>query len=322
MLKALFAGCVVACLGAATVAAQSNYPNRPVRIVVPTAPGGGVDTVARLYAQHMSKATGQQFYVENRPGAGNILGIESVARSDPDGYTLLLGAATITINHVIYAKLPYDVMRDMQPITNMVSLPNIIVGHSSLEPNTLQEYIALAKAKPNAINYASAGHGSNLHLAMELLKHRTGIEVLHVPYKGVGPAVKDLAAGHVMSMVSNILSTKALIEAGRLKSYAVTSIKRSSAMPNVPTVAESGVPGYEVLNWFGLFAPAGTPAPVVDMLHREAVAMMKIDEIRKRLSSEGADPVVDTPAAFTAFVKAEMQKWSELAKAANIKPRQ
>jgi tripartite-type tricarboxylate transporter receptor subunit TctC len=322
MLKALCAGALAVCLLAAGAQAQSGYPNRPVKIVVPTAPGGGADTIARLYAQHMSKATGQQFYVENRPGAGNIIGIEAVARAEPDGYTLLLGAATITLNHVVYRKLPYDMLRDFAPVTQMVSVPNVLVAHPSLPANNLREFVAAAKAKPGSINYASAGVGSNLHLAMELLKHRAGIDVIHIPYKGVGPAISDLLSGHVQSMVSNILSAKSHVEAGKLKAYAVTSAKRAAAMPDVPTVREAGVPDYEVLNWFGMFAPAGTPPDIVARLQAGAASMVSSDEVKKRLSGEGAEPVASTPAEFTAFVKAEMQMWSNVAEAANIKQTQ
>src|SRR6478609_8921961 len=189
---------------ASTAQAQPSWPNKPVKILVPTAPGGTADSTARLFAQHLSKVLGQQFYIENRGGAGNTLGIDSVVRSPADGYTLLLGAGTIAINHLIYKKLPYDVLRDLTPVTQMVSVPNVLVVHPSQPMQTLADYIAAAKAKPGQINYGSAGVGSNLHLAMELLKVRTDIEVTHVPYKGVGPAMQDTLAGHIMSMMSNV----------------------------------------------------------------------------------------------------------------------
>lgn len=298
--------------------AQLNYPTRPVRIVVPTAPGGAADTIARMLAQHLSKTLGQQFFVENRPGAGNIIGIETVAHSPGDGYTLLLGAATITLNHVVHKKLPYDVERDFTPITQMVSVPNVLVVHPSQPIHTLAEFITTAKQKPGQLNYASAGVGSNLHLAMELLKHMAGIDVVHVPYKGVGPAIQDVLAGHVASMVSNILSARSHVTAGQLRALAVTSLKRSSAMPDVPTVSEAGLPGYEVLNWFGLFAPAGTPEPIITRIYAGAAELLASPEFKQRLASEGADPVGSKPADFAVFVKAELQKWDEVAKAANI----
>jgi tripartite-type tricarboxylate transporter receptor subunit TctC len=307
------------CLPAAAQA-QSAWPSKSVKILVPTAPGGSADNLARLYAQHMSKATGQQFYVENRGGAGNVLGIDSVVRSPADGYTLLIGAGTITINHLVYKKLPYDVLRDLTPVTQLISVPNVLVVHPSQPMRTLADYIAAAKAAPGKINYGSAGVGSNLHLAMELLKYRTGIEVTHVPYKGVGPALQDTLAGHVMSMVSNIASSKPHIDKGSLRALAVTSLKRSPALPDVPTMSEAGVKDYEVLNWFGMFAPAGTPKPIVDRLAAEAAAMFAEPQTRQMLTGEGADPVASSPADFAAFVRAEIKKWDEVGKAAHIVP--
>jgi tripartite-type tricarboxylate transporter receptor subunit TctC len=308
------------CLALATdiTHAQSDYPNRPVRIVVPVAAGGGVDTLARIYAQHMSKVTGQQFYVENRAGAGNILGIEAVARAPADGYTLLVGAPTITLNHFVYKKLPYDVQRDFTPVTQMVSLPNVLVVHPSLSVNTLAEFIAAAKAKPGQINYASAGVGSSLHLAMELFKHMAQIDLIHVPYRGVGPAMQDLVAGHVNSMISNVLSARAHIESGKLNALGVTSRGRAAALPDVPSLSEAGLKDYEVLNWFGMFVPAGTPQPIVDKLQTEAAAILKSPETMQRLAGDGATAVASKPAEFAAFVKAEMIKWAAVAKAANL----
>jgi tripartite-type tricarboxylate transporter receptor subunit TctC len=303
-----------------TAQAQSNWPNKPVKILVPTAAGGTADNTARMFAQYVSKTLGLQFYVENRGGAGNTLGIDSVVRSPADGYTLLLGAGTIAINHLIYKKLPYDVLRDLTPVTQMISLPNVLVVHPSQPMKTLADYIAAAKAAPNKIDYASAGIGSNLHMAMELLKFRTGIEVTHVPYKGVGPALQDTLAGHVMSMVSNAASAKPHIDAGKLRALGVTSLKRSPALPDVPTVDEQGVKGYEVLNWFGLFAPAGTPKEIVDKLQSEAAAMMNDPKTREMLSGEGAEPVASKPEVFAAFVREEIKKWDEVGKAANIQP--
>ena len=319
MLKTALAGAILACLAAGGAQAQP-WPSKPVKILVPTAPGGSADATARMYAAHMSKVLGQQFYVENRGGAGNTLGIESVARSPADGYTLLLGAGTITINHLVYRKLPYDVLRDLTPVTQMTSVANVLVVHPSQPMTTLAEFIGAAKAKPGTINYASAGVGSNLHLAMELLKYRAGIDVIHVPYKGVGPALKDTLAGHVMSMVSNVASAKPNVEAGKLRALAVTSLKRAPALPDVPSMSEAGIKDYEVLNWFGLFAPAGTPQDIVDRLQAEAAAMYADPKTKAMLTGEGADPVASKPADFAAFVKSEIDKWTEVGKAANIQP--
>jgi tripartite-type tricarboxylate transporter receptor subunit TctC len=297
-----------------------DYPSKPVRVLVSTAPGGMADTLGRLLATHLTQTMGQQFYVENRGGAGNIIGIDLVAKSPPDGYTLLVVAGTITSNHIMYKKMPYDVLRDLAPITQLVSLPNVLVVHPSQPYKTLGDFIAAAKAKPGQINFASAGVGSNLHLSMELLKAKAGIDVVHVPYKGVGPAMSDLIGGHVASMVSNVASAKPHIDSGKLRPLGVTSRARASALPNVPSIAESGVKDYEVLNWFGLFAPAGTPAPIITRMHAEAKAMLTAPEMKQRLTAEGAQAIVSTPADFTAFVKSEMAQWTEVGKAAKIQP--
>ena len=320
MLRAIVAAAVILLAVAPGAQAQAPWPNKPVKILVPTAPGGTADATARMFALHLGKVLGQQFYVENRGGAGNTLGIDSVVRSPADGYTLLLGAGTITINHLVYKNLPYDVLRDLTPVTQMVSVPNVLVVHPSQPMKTLADYIAAAKAKPGQINYGSAGVGSNLHLAMELLKVRTGIEVTHVPYKGVGPAMQDTLAGHIMSMVSNVASAKPHVDAGKLRALAVTSLKRTPALPDVPSMSEAGIKDYEVLNWFGLFAPAGTPQPIVDRLQVEAAAMFADPETNRRLAGEGAEPVASKPADFAAFVRAEIKKWDEVGKAANIVP--
>jgi tripartite-type tricarboxylate transporter receptor subunit TctC len=297
-----------------------DYPAKPVRILVSTAPGGMADTLGRLLASHLTQTMGQQFYVENRGGAGNIIGIDVVAKSPPDGYTFLVCAGTITINHIMYKKLPYDVLRDLAPITQLVSLPNVLVVHPSQPYKTLAEFIAAAKQKPGQINFASAGVGSNLHLSMELLKAKAGIEVVHVPYKGVGPAMSDLLGGHVASMVSNIASAKPHIDSGKLRPLGVTSRARAPALPDVPSMDEAGLKGYEVLNWFGMFAPAGTPAPIIARMQAEAKTLLETPDMKKRLAGEGAEPISSTPSDFAAFVKSEMQQWSEVGRVAKIQP--
>jgi tripartite-type tricarboxylate transporter receptor subunit TctC len=317
-LHVALAGLALAC--APGSASAQDYPARPVKILVPTAPGGMADSLARMLATHLSGALGQQFYVENRGGAGNTIGIDLVARSPADGYTLLLGAGTIAMNHVVYKKLPYDVVRDFAPVTQMVSVPNVLVTHPSQRLTTMQEFIAAAKQKPGQLNYGSAGVGSNLHLSMELLKTMAGIDVAHVPYKGVGPAMSDLLGGHLVSMMSNLASAKPHVDGGKLHALGVTSRTRAAALPNVPSMSEAGVQGYEVLNWFGLFAPAGTPEPIVTRIQAEAAALMALPETRQRLAHEGAEPVASKPADFAAFVRAEMKKWSEVGAAAKIQP--
>ncbi len=314
------AGGIAATLAGTDHVRAQDYPSKPVRILVSTAPGGMADTLGRLLASHLTQAMGQQFYVENRGGAGNIIGIDLVAKSPADGYTLLVCAGTITINHIMYKKLPYDVLRDLAPITQLVSLPNVLVVHPSQPYKTLAEFIAAAKQKPGQINFASAGVGSNLHLSMELLKAKAGIEVVHVPYKGVGPAMSDLLGGHVASMVSNIASAKPHIDSGKLRPLGVTSRARAPALPDVPSMDEAGLKGYEVLNWFGMFAPAGTPAPIVARMQAEAKKMLETPDMKKRLASEGAEPINSTPVDFTAFVKSEMAQWSEVGRTAKIQP--
>jgi tripartite-type tricarboxylate transporter receptor subunit TctC len=316
----LAGGMAAAAFGGAQRAWAQDYPSKPVKILVSTAPGGMADTLGRLLSSHLTQAMGQQFYVENRGGAGNIIGIDLVAKSAPDGYTFLVVAGTITSNHIMYKKMPYDVLRDLAPITQLVSLPNVLVVHPSQPYKTLGDFITAAKAKPGQINFASAGVGSNLHLSMELLKAKAGIDVVHVPYKGVGPAMSDLIGGHVASMVSNVASAKPHIDSGKLRPLGVTSRARASALPDVPSIAEAGIKDYEVLNWFGLFAPAGTPAPIIARMHAEAKAMLTAPEMKQRLTAEGAEAIVSTPSDFTAFVKSEMRQWTEVGKSAKIQP--
>jgi tripartite-type tricarboxylate transporter receptor subunit TctC len=315
----LAGGMAAAVAGSGTLWAQ-DYPAKPVRIMVSTAPGGMADTLGRLLASHLTQAMGQQFYVENRGGAGNIIGIDAVAKSPPDGYTLLVCAGTITVNHIMYKKMPYDVQRDLAPITQLISLPNVLVVHPSQPYKTLGDFIAAAKQKPGQITYASAGIGSNLHLSMELLKALAGIDVVHVPYKGVGPAMSDLLGGHVPSMISNVASAKQHVANGKLRALAVTSRGRAAALPDVPSMAEAGVKGYEVLNWFGMFAPAGTPQPIIARMHDEAKKMLTTPEMQKRLANEGAQPINSTPSEFAAFVKSEMEQWTKVGQMAKIKP--
>ncbi len=319
MLRVVLAALALVCVTAGDVPAQ-DYPVRPVKILVPTSPGGFADTLARALASHLSKATGQQFYVENRGGAANIIGIESVVQSPADGYTLLLGAGTITINQAIYKKLPFDVLRDLTPITQLVSVPNVLTVHPAQPFATLAQFIAAAKQKPGQLNYGSAGVGSNLHLSMEQLKTMAGIDVVHVPYKGVGPAMSDLLGGHLVSMVSNLASAKPHLDSGKLRALGVTSRNRSPAAPDVPSITESGITGYEALNWFGLFAAAGTPAPIIARISAETTGFLALPDTQQRLAHEGAVPVGSNPAEFAVFVRDEIKKWDAVARAAHIQP--
>ena len=308
------------CLLASPAGAQSDYPSKPVKIIVPSAPGGGTDIAARVLAQHLSQAMGQQFFIDNRPGAGNMIGIEAAARSAPDGYTLLMTASTLSINQLTYKKVLYDAERDFAPISLVVSLPSVLVVHPSVPARSLAELIALAKQKPDQLTYASAGIGTNPHLSMELLKTMTGIEIRHIPYRGVGPALNDLVAGQVGILIAGVLTTKPQVDAGTVRGLAVTGLKRVEALPDIPTVAEAGIANYEALQWYGLLAPAGTPAPIIARLHAETAKAVRSAEMKERLAADGADPVGNTPAEFAAHIKEEMRKWAEVARAAKIEP--
>jgi tripartite-type tricarboxylate transporter receptor subunit TctC len=319
-MKRLFLSSLLAAALALPAAAQSDYPNRVVKIVVASAPGGGTDTVARVLANELSKTMGQQFIVENRPGAGNVRGSDVVAKSPNDGYTLLMSASTLAINHVMHKQLPYDVARDFAPITQMVVMPNVLVVGAKESFKTFPEFLAAAKAKPGALTYGSAGPGTAPHMAMELLRLQAGIDLLHVPYTGVAPAINDVMGGRVTSMLLNFLSAKPQIDGGTLRALAMSSAKRSPFMPDLPTVSESGVPGFEAIQWFGLLAPAGTPKAIVDRLQAETARILETPVMKERLAVEGAEPVGNKPEEFAAVIKAEMAKWSEVAKAAGIKP--
>ena len=319
-MKRAFLATLFAATLALPVFAQADYPNRVVKIVVASAPGGGTDTVARVLANELSKTMGQQFIVENRPGAGNVRGSDVAAKSPNDGYTLLMSASTLAINHVMHKQLPYDVARDFAPITQMVIMPNVLVVGAKEPYKTFPDFLAAAKAKPGALTYGSAGPGTAPHMAMELLRLQAGIDLLHVPYTGVAPAINDVMGGRVTAMLVNFLSAKPQIDGGTLRALAMSSAKRSPFMPDLPTISESGVPGFEAIQWFGLLAPAGTPKAIVDRLQKETARILETPVMKERLAIEGAEPVGNKPEEFAALIKDEMAKWSDVAKAAGIKP--
>jgi tripartite-type tricarboxylate transporter receptor subunit TctC len=301
-------------------AQAQQYPARPVRIVVPSAPGGGTDITARILAPKLSEQLGQQFVVENRAGAGTMIGGEVVARAAPDGYTLLMGISTLAINPATYKKVPYDALRDFAPISHVVSLPNVLVTHPSLPVKTVKELIAFSRARPGELYYASAGVGTSPHLSTELFLLMGGIKMVHVPYKGSGPGIVDIVAGHVSVMTPSILSGLPHIKSGRLRGLGVTSAKRAGGVPDIPTIAEAGLPGYEAVQWFGLLAPAATPREIVSRLHTETVRALQSAEVKNRLSADGADPVGSTPEEFAAFLRSETAKWAKVVKQAGIQP--
>ncbi|HSQ05580.1 MAG TPA: tripartite tricarboxylate transporter substrate binding protein, partial [Burkholderiales bacterium] len=283
--SACFAGAMAAAMVVAgtTAHAQQNYPARAIRLVVPSSPGGGTDITARIIAPKLSEYLGQQVVVENRAGAGTMIGGELVARSAPDGYTLLMGISTLAINPAMYKKVPYDALKDFAPISQVVSLPNMLVLHPSIPAKSVKELIAFTKAHPSQLNFASAGIGTSPHLSMELFLVMSHIRMLHVPYKGSGQGVVDVLAGHVAVMMPSILTGLPYAKDGRLRALGVTSAKRAAGAPDIPTIAEAGVPGYEATQWFGVLAPAGTPRDIVNRLHSETVRVLKSPDIRDRL---------------------------------------
>jgi len=311
--------------GAAMVFAASPVlsaewaPSKPVRMIVGFPPGGATDLVARQIAPKMSQGLGRQVIVENRPGANGVISNELIMRAEPDGHTMGFGhIGTLVISPVI-TKVPYDVQKDFTPLGLVVSLQNIIVVTPSLPAKTLKDYIALAKSKPGNMLYASSGSGSPGHLAAVLLESMTGVQMTHVPYKGGGPAIVDLIAGHVPSFFAVISTAVPHVRSGKIRAIAVTGAKRAEALSNVPTVDESGVKGYAATNWYGMLAPAGTPAPVVERLNREINAALKASDVVSYLKDNGIDPAPTSPAEFARFIAAEQQKWTPIIKKSNIK---
>ncbi|RAI43051.1 tripartite tricarboxylate transporter substrate binding protein [Rhodoplanes roseus] len=301
--------------------APSDYPGRAVKLLVPSAPGGGTDITARLLANELQKLLGQSFYVENRSGAGQMIGISAVAQSPPDGYTLLMAASTLAINPAMYKTVSYDAVRDFSPVSLVVSLPNVLVVNAALPVKTVQELVALAKQKPGQLTYASAGIGTSPHMSMELFKSMSGTDILHVPYKGTTPGLNDLVAGTVNAMMVNALSVKSHVEAGSLRALGVTSLTRLKSMPDVPAIADAGVPGYEAIQWYGLLAPAKTPDAIVRKLHAAVVEALKDETIKERIALDGAEPVGSTPDAFATQIAGDLDKWAKAAKAAGIEPK-
>ena len=298
--------------------AQTDYPTRPVKVIVPSPPGGGTDILARVLAQHFSRALGQPFVVENKPGAGNMIGIESVARSPGDGYTVLVTASTLALNSVLYKKVPYDPVRDFAPITLAATAPNVLVVNPALPAKSLAEFIALAKAKPGALSYGTPGIGTSPHLSMELLKSMAGIDLQHVPYRGTAAAVTDVIGGQIAAMFANALTAKPHVDSGRVRALAVSGPSRIEAFPTVPTVAEAGVAGYEAMQWYGMAAPAGTAPQIIARLHAEAAKALQSDEMKAKLALDGAQPVGSTPAEFAALIRRELEKWTRVVHAAGI----
>ena len=301
-------------VGVLPVHAQ-NYPVRPVRMIVPFSPGGATDVPARILAQRLSEAFGHQIVIDNRPGAGGVLGADAVAKAPPDGYTLLLTATTHVISASLYKKLPYDAIRDFAPVMLIGSGPNVLTVHPSLPAKNVRELIALAKARPGKIDYASSGNGSSQHLFGALFMSLADIRMMHIPYKGSAPATTDLIAGQVSVGFPGIALVLPHTKAGRLRALAVTSAERSKAMPDVPSIAEAGVPGYAATLWLGLLAPKGTPPQIVQKLFDEIAKLLRQPEVESAYLATGTDVTISNPEQFGLFVKAEYDKWAKVIKA-------
>ena len=296
-----------------------SYPARPIKVIVPFSPGGAVDGPMRVIAQELGKRLGQQVVVENKPGAGATIGTDIVAKSPPDGYTLLLASQTNAISATLYAKLPFDPIEDFAPISLIGREPGVLVVHPAVPVQSLQEFVAYVNARPGQVNYASSGNGSGQHLFMAMLAAMTGMKITHVPYKGSGQATTDLLGGQVAASIPGTAGMVGHIKAGKLRALAVTGSKRSAQLPDVPTVAESGVAGYEAYVWMGLLAPRGTPAAIIDRINRELRQALATDEVRNYMASAGIEAVGSTPAEFATFFRAERDQWAKVVRETGAK---
>jgi tripartite-type tricarboxylate transporter receptor subunit TctC len=308
---------VAAALALAPLAAQAQapFPAKPITIIVPFSAGGTTDILARVVGQYMSKDLGQPVIVDNRAGAAGNIGAQIVARAAPDGYTLLMGTVgTHAINQSLYKKMPFDPIKDFAPLSRVALVPNLLVANPSQPYKTVKEMIAYAKANPGKITFASSGNGTSIHLSGELFQHMAGVEMQHIPYRGSAPAVTDLIGGQTAVMFDNMPSSIAYVKSGKLRALAVTTPKRSPALPDVPTIAEAGLPGYSATSWFGLLAPASTPAPVVGKLNASILKALADPEVKKKLAEQGAEPHGEKPEQFAEFIRSETAKWGKTVK--------
>ena len=305
---------------AASLAHAQNYPTRPIRFIVPFPPGGGNDVMARVIGQKLTDAFGQQVVIDNRGGAAGNIGTEIAARAAPDGYTLFLGGVgSHGTNPALQAKLPYDPVKDFAPVSQIASASLVVVANNALPAKSISDLVKLAQSRPGQINYASSGTGSIAHLSVELFNAMAKIKLQHVPYKGTGPALTDLLSGQVQLLFNSALSMLPQIRANRVRALAVTSATRITPLPDVPTIAESGVPGYNVTSWYGVLAPARTPRAIIDKLNAEIAKAVRAPELRERLLSEGAIPVGNSPEQFAAFINSELQRWANVIQDAGIR---
>jgi tripartite-type tricarboxylate transporter receptor subunit TctC len=306
-------------LASARAGAAESYPQRPIRLIVSFAPGGSVDFVARLVGQKLTEAWRQQVVIDNRPGAGGNLSAEIAARAAPDGYTLYMSSASLVVNVSLYRKVGYDPINDFTPVTLLASVQNVLVAHPSVPAKNVGDLVALARKSPGRINYASTGSGTSGHLAMELLKNMTRIDMTHVPYKAVGQAQVDLMAGQVSLWFPTIPGALPHIKAGRMSALAVSGAARSPALPDVPTVAEAGVPGFDAVTWYPVLAPARTPGPIIEALNRQLVAIVTAREVREQLLQAGVEPIGSTPAQLADHIRSELAKWAKVIKTAGVR---
>jgi len=315
-----FAAALAAGLLLVPAAAGQTYPVRTVRLIAHSSPGGTSDILGRLVAQKLTESLGQQVVVENRAGASGIIGVEVAAKSAPDGYTMLITQTSIAINPSMFAKLPYNAMRDFAPVTQLVAAPNVLLVHPSVPAASVKEFIALAKSKPGSLINGSPGQGTSPHLSAELFRIMAGIQLEHVQYKGAGQAIVGLLAGEIPVMFTTPPTAMPYIKAGRLRPLGVTTTSRIEALPDIPTIAEAGVPGYESVQWFGMLVPAGTPRPIIERLHQEITRALRAPDMKERLTALGLDVVGSTPEAFAGYIKSETEKWAKVIKTMGIKP--
>jgi tripartite-type tricarboxylate transporter receptor subunit TctC len=299
--------------------AQDAYPSRPVRFILPFPPGGGTDILGRVIAERLSSNLGQPVVTENRGGAGGNVGAEAAAHSAPDGYTIVLVAPSLAISPSLYSKLNYDPVKDLAPISLVATVPNVMITNPAVEAKTLQEFIALARSRPGAMNYGSGGAGTSNHLAGELFNIVTGAKLVHVPYKGVNLAMQGVLAGEIQLVFIGIPAALPHIKAGKLRALALVAPQRSPALPEVPTVAEAGLKDFEVTTWYGIMTPAGTPRPIVSRLNAELVKIMHTPDVKERLAGMATDPLTSTPEEFAAYLKQEIAKWGDVVRKANLK---
>jgi tripartite-type tricarboxylate transporter receptor subunit TctC len=300
-------------------ASMSQYPSKPVRMIVPLAPGGGSDIVGRIIALELTKVWGQSVVVDNRPGAGSTVGTAIAAKSPADGYTTLVSSSSMAISPALYKKLPFDIRRDFRAVTLIASQPSILAVHPSVPVGSVRELIALAKARNGKLAYASAGPGSATHLGTELLKYAAGIEVLHVPYKSAGQATSALLSGETQMLLTNMASMLPLVKAGRIKALGVSSAKRSTLAPELPTIAEAGVPGFEYATWYGMLVPAGTPGPIVEHIQADTAKAVRAPEVRQRFSNQGLETYGSSPSEFQVYLNTELAKWEKVVRATGIR---